>query len=205
MANKKITELTSATTPLAGTEEIAIVQGGETKKVAVSEVGGGGGSSLRREKYQAVIGQNAFSANTLWYGMRNNVANTIFNPLWATGLYNGSTNAVDDARMWGFPITFNQKVTKIIFNYETITADTTFRVIYYENNPSGFSNNAINNQVIHEETIVNAGGIRQPLLIVTPTAFTMTAGGCISVVVFNNNLASTVRTFGMWIETEEVI
>ena len=42
MANKKITELTSATTPLAGTEEIAIVQGGETKKVAISEVGGGG-------------------------------------------------------------------------------------------------------------------------------------------------------------------
>ena len=41
MANKKITELTSATLPLAGTEEIAIVQSGTTKKVAVSEVGGG--------------------------------------------------------------------------------------------------------------------------------------------------------------------
>jgi len=44
MANKKISELTSANLPLAGTEEIAIVQGGETKKVAISEVGGGGSS-----------------------------------------------------------------------------------------------------------------------------------------------------------------
>ena len=40
--DKDFTTLTSATTPLAGTEEIAIVQAGETKKVAVSEVGGGG-------------------------------------------------------------------------------------------------------------------------------------------------------------------
>ena len=47
MANKKITELTSATLPLAGTEELAIVQAGETKKVAVSEFGGG--ASLNTE------------------------------------------------------------------------------------------------------------------------------------------------------------
>ena len=32
MANKKISELNSVTTPLAGTEEIAVVQSGETKK-----------------------------------------------------------------------------------------------------------------------------------------------------------------------------
>lgn len=40
MANKKISELTSATLPLAGTEVVPIVQGGETKKVAVSEFRG---------------------------------------------------------------------------------------------------------------------------------------------------------------------
>ena len=39
--NEDFTTLTSATLPLAGTEEIAIVQSGETKKVAVSEIGGG--------------------------------------------------------------------------------------------------------------------------------------------------------------------
>jgi len=41
MANKKITELASATTPLAGTELLEIVQSGVNKKVAVSDVGGG--------------------------------------------------------------------------------------------------------------------------------------------------------------------
>ena len=38
MADKRISELTAATLPLAGTEEIAIVQGGETKKVTISNI-----------------------------------------------------------------------------------------------------------------------------------------------------------------------
>lgn len=40
MAEVKISALTSATTPLAGTEVVPIVQGGVTKKVAVSNLGG---------------------------------------------------------------------------------------------------------------------------------------------------------------------
>ena len=36
MADKKISQLTGATTPLAGTEELPLVQGGATKKVAAS-------------------------------------------------------------------------------------------------------------------------------------------------------------------------
>lgn len=42
MADKKISELNNATLPLAGTELVPIVQGGETVKVAVSDIGGGG-------------------------------------------------------------------------------------------------------------------------------------------------------------------
>lgn len=45
MAEIKISELTSASTPLAGTEIVPIVQGGVTKQVAVSEIGGGGGAT----------------------------------------------------------------------------------------------------------------------------------------------------------------
>jgi len=194
--------LTSATTPLAGTEELAIVQGGETKRIDVSEVGG---SSLRREKYPVVLGQITLAATTLWNSLRRNVANTIFNPIFETGPYDGTTSLVKDTRLWGFPITFNQKVTKIIFDYEAITASTTFRFIYYKPNPSGLSGNAIDNQVIHNETIINTGGFRQPHLVVVPTAFTMETGGCISVVIFNNNVSTTIRTMGIWIETEEVI
>lgn len=40
----KISELPAATTPLAGTEEQEIIQGGINKRVAVSFVGGGGGT-----------------------------------------------------------------------------------------------------------------------------------------------------------------
>ena len=38
MANKKISQLNSATLPLAGTEEIAIVQSGETKKITANNL-----------------------------------------------------------------------------------------------------------------------------------------------------------------------
>lgn len=40
--SKKITDLTAATTPLAGTEMVEIVQGGVSKKVAASYLGAGG-------------------------------------------------------------------------------------------------------------------------------------------------------------------
>jgi hypothetical protein len=39
MANVKITDLTAATTPLAGTELFETVQGGDSKKVAASDIG----------------------------------------------------------------------------------------------------------------------------------------------------------------------
>ena len=43
MSDVKISQLPSATTPLAGTELVPLVQGGVTKQVAVSNLGGGGG------------------------------------------------------------------------------------------------------------------------------------------------------------------
>ena len=39
MANVKITDLTAASTPLAGSELLEIVQGGESRKVAASDIG----------------------------------------------------------------------------------------------------------------------------------------------------------------------
>ncbi len=46
MADKKISQLTSATTPLAGTEVLPIVQGGSTVKVAVSDLTAGRNVSM---------------------------------------------------------------------------------------------------------------------------------------------------------------
>ena len=42
----RISELPAATTPLAGDEEVAIVQSGVTKKVDADEFGGGGGGGV---------------------------------------------------------------------------------------------------------------------------------------------------------------
>lgn len=68
--SKKISELASATTPLAGTETVEIVQAGVSKKVAVSYFGGSGG------------GREVLSANRTYYvradgsDSNNGLANT---------------------------------------------------------------------------------------------------------------------------------
>lgn len=57
MANAKISELPSATTPLAGTELAVVVQAGETRQVAVSEIGGGSAASYA---LTATVANNSF-------------------------------------------------------------------------------------------------------------------------------------------------
>lgn len=166
-----------------------------------------GGSAVVKKEYNFSLQANtSFTASTLWHGIRNNVANTIFNPIWssALSLYDGVGNMVTDARMLSFNVTTDQVVKRITFNYSLISASTTFRIIYFKNNPSGTSNQAIDNHVIHEETIINAGGVRQPQLIVIPTSFTMNAGGQIGLVIFNNNVTSNVRDTLITVDTEEV-
>lgn len=66
--SKKITDLTSATTPLAGTELVEIVQSGTSKKVAVSDIGGGSctpGGSTTQVQYNN-SGAFAGSSSFIW-------------------------------------------------------------------------------------------------------------------------------------------
>ena len=58
MANVKITDLTAATTPLAGTELLEIVQGGESRKVAASAIG----NSASAVPYNSMAGRAYISA-----------------------------------------------------------------------------------------------------------------------------------------------
>lgn len=65
MANKKISQLTGASTPLTGTEELAIVQGGQTVKATaqdVADLGGGGGSPFDALINPEVVAVNILSA-----------------------------------------------------------------------------------------------------------------------------------------------
>ena len=58
MANVKITDLTAASTPLAGTELFETVQGGDSKKVAASDIG----NSANALPYASLSGRAYISA-----------------------------------------------------------------------------------------------------------------------------------------------
>jgi hypothetical protein len=58
MANVKITDLTAASTPLAGTEQLEIVQSGFSRKVAASEIG----NSATAVPYLSLAGRAYISA-----------------------------------------------------------------------------------------------------------------------------------------------
>jgi hypothetical protein len=60
MANVKITDLTAAATPLAGTELFETVQGGSSKKVAASAIG----NSANALPYASLVGRAYISANS---------------------------------------------------------------------------------------------------------------------------------------------
>jgi hypothetical protein len=82
MADQKISALTGATTPLAGTEVLPIVQGGNTVKVSVANLTAGravSGTSLTASAGNVVIGTAAngidFSANTGTAGMTSELLN----------------------------------------------------------------------------------------------------------------------------------
>ena len=200
MANKKITELTSATLPLAGTEELAIVQGGETKKVAASDLGG---TSLRAITYEHNI-MYTFNASTLWYGYRYNAAgSTRHYPNYETGYYDGVTVKASPAyRGWADVVQFNQKVTDINVRQLRNVSELTIHVVYFE--LSGAT--IVNTQLIKEIILpADAPGISKEIQNFTVTPFTMSKNGLISVFFFNNNIACAVGNLSIYINAEEVI
>jgi hypothetical protein len=81
MADKKISALTAATTPLAGTEVLPIVQSGTTVKVAVSDLTAGravatAGGSFTNNITQSTAAKGVnFTANTPAAGMTSQLFN----------------------------------------------------------------------------------------------------------------------------------
>jgi hypothetical protein len=89
MADKKISALTSATTPLAGTEVLPVVQGASTVKVAVSDLTAGravSATSLTASTGNVVIGASGsgvdFSASPHTAGMTSELLNDYEEGTW---------------------------------------------------------------------------------------------------------------------------
>ena len=82
MANSKISNLTGATTPLAGTEVLPVVQSGTTKKVAVSDLTAGRSVSMTSATLSTgnlIIGTSGkgidFSSHSSAAGMTSKILN----------------------------------------------------------------------------------------------------------------------------------
>ena len=192
--------LTSATLPLAGTEELAIVQGGETKKVAASNLGGGG-ASLKTKSYEYHIQYN-FAATTDWFNLRYNaLGSNRPSPVWEIGNYNG-TVLLPSFRGWGDVLMYKQQVENITIRSLRMTNDLKFRVIYYELSAGVI----VNEQMITEFTVLQEMvGVNKDIVELSVTPFTMQKNGIITIVAFDNNLACNVANLSIYINTTEVL
>jgi hypothetical protein len=87
MADKKISALTAATTPLAGTEVLPIVQGGSTVKVSISNVTAGRAMSALSGSFGT--GNPAYSIGGTQVGITNTSANAYLSIYGGVGSTNG--------------------------------------------------------------------------------------------------------------------
>jgi hypothetical protein len=96
MADKKISALTAATTPLAGTEVLPIVQSGATVKVSVADltvgraVGMAGGSFTDNLTQSTAAKGVNFTANTPAAGMTSQLLNWYEEGTWTPTVSSGS-------------------------------------------------------------------------------------------------------------------
>ena len=159
---------------------------------------------LRTDKHVFFFTNPLLAASTSWYSQRYDVANGIYDSLWETGRYNGTTGVVIESRLLSHAITFDQKATKITIDFAFVSVTGTFRIIYFKPINNGYSNAGIDNLIIHEFTIVNAGAFRKKLIEI-PVDITMEAGGNIACVAFNNNTTLVVKGMNITVDAIEVI
>jgi hypothetical protein len=127
MADQKISALTSASTPLAGTEVLPIVQSGATVKVSVANLTVGravatAGGSFTDNITQSTAGKGInFAANTNAPGMTSELLNW-----YEEGTWTGTLTAVTPPTT---PITATGSYTRIgrlvMYNINFINVDTT--------------------------------------------------------------------------------
>lgn len=104
MADKKISALTGATTPLAGTEVLPIVQGGATVKVSIADltagraVGSAGGTFTDNHVQGTAAKGVNFTANTPAAGMTSRLLNWYEEGTWTPAITLGSGSVTYTSR-----------------------------------------------------------------------------------------------------------
>jgi hypothetical protein len=100
MADKKISQLTAASTPLAGTEVLPIVQSGATVKIAISDVTAGravSGTQFTASTGNFIVGTAGkgidFSANTNAPGMTSELLSWYEEGTFTATITDGTNNA----------------------------------------------------------------------------------------------------------------
>ncbi len=155
MADSKISNLPAATTPLAGTEELAIVQAGETRKVPASDLGGSGGFENRTIN-------NRWSLNVInsYYRSRNDAWGYQLNPITiSTGAATFATTPSTQLSTQNMLIHASRDsvLDKVFIDFSSIGADVTqWKVCFWMGQrieSTVLSTSVINTALLHEETI----------------------------------------------------
>jgi hypothetical protein len=112
VANSKISALTSATTPLAGTEVLPVVQSGATKQVSVANLTAGRTQTSNGiVQGTAATGYN-FTANTPASGMTSQLLNWYEEGTWTPSLtWNGGTTGLTYSARSGYYTRVGRSVT----------------------------------------------------------------------------------------------
>ena len=115
MADSKISALTAATTPLAGTELVPVVQGGATVKVAVSDLTLGravntAGGTFTNNLVQGTAAKGInFTANTPAAGMTSQLLNWYEEGTWTPVVSGGTTAGTYELNTGSTFCTFTRK------------------------------------------------------------------------------------------------
>lgn len=161
MADKKISEFNSATLPLAGTEQIPIVQSGETKKIDVSDLGG---SSLKSD-FLEISPQIGFTiTNGNWWGTANNFYTKYGVRIGSLGSGVVDTNAfADHIENFAYStlVPYKCKVVSVLFNWfnNGASGDVEFKLRNYENDFTGTDTNGNNSVGVNNQIVASSGSI----------------------------------------------
>ena len=104
MANKKISQLTGASTPLTGTEELAIVQGGQTLKATAQDIADLGGASYKvytakvvMSDGSATVFQNTLGSTPTWTTASGQLSTTVVALIGQTNVFIQVTSAASSS------------------------------------------------------------------------------------------------------------